>query len=107
MRYLQVVAQDRSAQGVGDFLLFRFYEDDRLLREATAAELRRLKVLGKTYLKCAWFNIGEARSDTCGFSRRTLQAMAQRKRCGCIFMTVRRLPIRLRRLIRITTAGWK
>ena len=51
MRYLQVVAQDRSAQGVGDFLLFRFYEDDRLLREATAAELLRLKVLGKTYLK--------------------------------------------------------
>ncbi|MFL1515763.1 hypothetical protein [Pseudomonas prosekii] len=51
MRYLQVVAQDRSAQGVGDFLLFRFYEDDRLLREATAAELRRLRVLGKTYLK--------------------------------------------------------
>ncbi|PKH39234.1 hypothetical protein BI292_23775 [Pseudomonas sp. 43NM1] len=59
MRYLKVVAQDRSAQGVGDFLLFRFYEDDRLLREATAAELLRLKVLGKTYLKCAWFNIGE------------------------------------------------
>jgi len=60
MRYLKVIAQDRSGQGVADTLQFRFYEDDHLLREATAAELKRLKVFGTTYLKCAWFNAGES-----------------------------------------------
>lgn len=60
MRYLKVIAQDRSGQGAADTLQFRFYEDERLLREATAADLKKLRVFGKTYLKCAWFNAGES-----------------------------------------------
>lgn len=59
MRYLKVIAQDRSGQGLADTLQFEFYEEDRLQRKATAAERLRLKSLGNTYLKCAWFNVGE------------------------------------------------
>ncbi|UZE11669.1 hypothetical protein [Pseudomonas sp. B21-053] len=59
MRDLNVIAQDRNGDGKADTLLYRFYEDDQLQREATEADLRRLKVFGKTYLKCAWFNAGE------------------------------------------------
>lgn len=59
MRYLKVIAQDRSGQGLVDTLQFEFYEEDRLQRKATAAERLRLKSLGNTYLKCAWFNLGE------------------------------------------------
>lgn len=58
MRDLNVIAQDRNGDGKADTLLYRFYEDDQLQREATEADLRRLKVFGKTYLKCAWFNAG-------------------------------------------------
>ncbi|RON55248.1 hypothetical protein [Pseudomonas frederiksbergensis] len=60
MRYLKVIAQDRNGQGAADTLQFRFYEDERLLRDATAADLKRLRVFGNTYLKCAWFNVGES-----------------------------------------------
>ena len=59
MRYLNVIAQDRRGEGKADTLLYRFYEDDQLQREATEADLRRLKVFGKTFLKCAWFNVGD------------------------------------------------
>lgn len=59
MRYLKVVAQDRSGKGVADTLHFEFYEDGRLQRKATEADRQRLKAFGNTYLKCAWFNSGE------------------------------------------------
>ncbi|MFJ7796439.1 hypothetical protein [Pseudomonas sp. NPDC096950] len=59
MRYLKVVAQDRNGDGKADTLVYRFYEDDQLQREATETDLRRLKVFGKTFLKCAWFNAEE------------------------------------------------
>ncbi|MDN3219046.1 hypothetical protein [Pseudomonas nunensis] len=59
MRDLNVIAQDRNGDGKADTLLYRFYEDDQLQREATEADLRRLKVFGNTYLKCAWFNAGD------------------------------------------------
>ncbi|KAF2389515.1 hypothetical protein [Pseudomonas frederiksbergensis] len=59
MRDLNVIAQDRNGDGKADTLLYRFYDDDQLQREATEADLRRLKVFGKTFLKCAWFNAGE------------------------------------------------
>ncbi|KOY04210.1 hypothetical protein [Pseudomonas nunensis] len=58
-RYLKVIAQDSTGQGHADTVLYRFIENEHLQREATATELRRLKVFGKTYLKCAWFNAGE------------------------------------------------
>jgi len=62
-RYLKVIAQDSTGQGQADTVLYRFIDDEDLPREASAAELRRLKVFGKTYLKCAWLNAaeGEAR----------------------------------------------
>ncbi|MCW8274640.1 hypothetical protein IMF27_02105 [Pseudomonas sp. PCH199] len=59
MRYLKVIAQDRSGSGTAETLRFEFYEDEQFLREATAAEILRLRTFGITYLKCAWFNIGE------------------------------------------------
>jgi hypothetical protein len=59
MRYLKVIAQDRSGQGVADTLQFEFYEDDRLQRKATEADRQRLNAFGNTYLKCAWFNGGD------------------------------------------------
>ena len=59
MRYLKVVAQDRSGQGVADTLQFEFYENDRLQRKATEADRQRLSAFGNTYLKCAWFNGGD------------------------------------------------
>jgi hypothetical protein len=59
MRYMKVIAQDRSGKGVADTLHFEFHEEDRLLRKATAEDRLRLKSFGNTYLKCAWFNRGE------------------------------------------------
>lgn len=59
MRYLKVIAQDRSGKGSADTVSFQFYEDEQLQREATNADRQRLKSFGKTYLKCAWFNEGE------------------------------------------------
>jgi hypothetical protein len=59
MRYLTVIAQDQSANGQPDTLYFRFYEDEQLQREATQADLHKLKRLGTTYLKCAWCNAGD------------------------------------------------
>lgn len=58
-RYLKVVALDSTGQGQADTVLYRFIKDEDLPREATAAELWRLKVFGKAYLKCAWFNADE------------------------------------------------
>jgi hypothetical protein len=60
MRYLKVIAQDQSGQGQPDTLHVHFYEDEQLQREATQADLHRLKRLGTTYLKCAWYNAGES-----------------------------------------------
>ncbi len=59
MRYMKVIAQERSGQGAPDTVQFEFYQDDRLQRAATTADLQRLKSFGKTYLKCAWYNGGE------------------------------------------------
>lgn len=59
MRYLKVIAQDRSGSGAAETLRFEFYEDEKLLREATDAEIQRLRTFGNTYLKCAWFNASE------------------------------------------------
>jgi hypothetical protein len=59
MRYLKVIAQDRSGKGSADTVHFEFHEADRLQRETTDADRQRLKSFGKTYLKCAWFNEGE------------------------------------------------
>ncbi|WP_415758730.1 hypothetical protein [Pseudomonas sp. LT1P18] len=59
MRYLKVIAQDRSGQGAADTVHFQFYEDEQLQREATESDRQRLKSFSKTYLKCAWFNEGE------------------------------------------------
>jgi len=59
MRYLKVIAQDQNADGQPDTLHLRFYEDEQLQREATQADLHRLKRLGSTYLKCAWYNAGD------------------------------------------------
>jgi hypothetical protein len=59
MRYLKVIAQDRSGKGTADTVHFEFYENDRLQRETTDADRQRLQFFGKTYLKCAWFNEGE------------------------------------------------
>jgi len=59
MRYLKVIAQDRSGKGVADTLHFEFYENDQLQRKATETDRQRLKSFGNTYLKCAWFNSGE------------------------------------------------
>ncbi|BCX71064.1 MULTISPECIES: hypothetical protein [Pseudomonas] len=59
MRYLKVIAQDRSGGGVADTLQFQFFEGEQLLREATDDEIRRLRTFGSTYLKCRWFNAGE------------------------------------------------
>ena len=58
MRYLKVIAQDRSGQGVPDSVHFEFYQDGRLQRQATPAEVTQLKSFSKTYVKCAWFNSG-------------------------------------------------
>lgn len=60
MRYLKVIAQDSTGQGRADTVLYRFVEHEQLQREANEADLRRLKVFGKTYLKCAWFNAGDS-----------------------------------------------
>ncbi|VVQ15949.1 hypothetical protein PS918_05932 [Pseudomonas fluorescens] len=59
MRFLKVIAQDRSGEGVAETLRFQFFEDDQWLREATDAEIRLLRTFGTTYLRCAWFNEGE------------------------------------------------
>ena len=59
MRYLKVIAQDQNADGQPDTLHLRFYEDEQLQREATQTDLHRLKRLGSTYLKCAWYNAGD------------------------------------------------
>lgn len=59
MRYLKVMAQDRSRKGSADTVHFEFHEDDRLQRETTDVDRQRLSSFGKTYLKCAWFNEGE------------------------------------------------
>lgn len=59
MRYLKVIAQDRSGKGAADVVHFEFFEDDQLRRKATEPERQQLKSFGKTYLKCAWFNSGE------------------------------------------------
>ncbi|VVM86059.1 hypothetical protein PS662_02583 [Pseudomonas fluorescens] len=59
MRYLKVIAQDRSDRGAADTVHFEFYQDHQLQRKATAADRRRLNSFSKTYLKCAWFNSGE------------------------------------------------
>lgn len=59
MRYLKVIAQDRSAEGVADTLRFQLFEDEQWLREATDDEIQRLRTFGITYLKCRWFNAGE------------------------------------------------
>ncbi|HJR29598.1 MAG TPA: hypothetical protein VJ889_12850 [Pseudomonas sp.] len=53
MRYMKVTVQDR------DTVHFQFYENDQLQREATVVDRQRLKVFGKTYLKCAWYNADE------------------------------------------------
>lgn len=58
MRYMKVIAQDRSGQGAPDTVQFEFYQDDQLLREANQTDRRRLRVFAKTFLKCAWFNTG-------------------------------------------------
>lgn len=99
MRYMKVTAQDRSGL---DTLHYQFYEDDQLLREATAVDHQRLKVFGKTYLKCAWYNARRVGNGTCGFFRRTPAVMACRKPYGCTFMTDRRLPTRQRSATWIT-----
>jgi hypothetical protein len=59
MRYLKVIAQDRSGKGSADTVHFEFHDADRLQRETTDADRQQLRSLGKTYLKCAWFNEGE------------------------------------------------
>lgn len=59
MRYLKVIAQDRSGKGVADTLHFEFFEDGRLQRKATEADINRLKSFSTNYLKCAWFNRAE------------------------------------------------
>lgn len=59
MRYLKVIAQDRSGTGVANTLRFQFHEDEQLSRKATEAERQQLTSFSKTYLKCAWFNDGE------------------------------------------------
>jgi len=60
MRYLKVIAQDRSGHQAADTLQFLFFDGDQLLGEATLADRQRLRVLGKTYLKCAWSNVGSS-----------------------------------------------
>ncbi|MGF6205204.1 MULTISPECIES: hypothetical protein [Pseudomonas] len=60
VRYLKVIARDSTGQGHADTVLYQFFEHDQLQRVATNADLRRLKTLGKTYLKCAWFNTDES-----------------------------------------------
>jgi len=59
MRYLKVIAQDRSGKGSADTVHFEFHDADRLQRETTDADRQQLRSLGKTYLKCGWFNEGE------------------------------------------------
>jgi len=59
MRYLKVVAQDLNGRGTADTLHFSFHDGERLGRDATVAELKRLRVFGNTYLKCAWYNLGD------------------------------------------------
>ncbi|HWT69719.1 MAG TPA: hypothetical protein VN214_11465 [Pseudomonas sp.] len=59
MRYLKVIAQDRSEAGVADTLRFQFFEDEQWLREAADEEVRLLRTFGTNYLKCRWFNAGE------------------------------------------------
>lgn len=85
-RYLKVIAQDSTGQGQADTVLYRFIENEHLQREATAAELRRLKVFGKTYLKCAWFNAGEGEDRHLRIFSQNLSADGTPKSCICIFM---------------------
>ncbi|WP_130907652.1 hypothetical protein [Pseudomonas sp. Sample_16] len=59
MRYLKVIAQDRSGNGDADTLRLLFFEDEQLLREASDNEVLRLKNFGSHYFKCRWFNTGE------------------------------------------------
>ncbi|AWM94885.1 hypothetical protein DJ564_30905 [Pseudomonas sp. 31-12] len=59
MRYLEVIAQDRSGAGAADTVRFRFHEEEQMPREVTETDRQRMKALGNTYLKCAWFNSGE------------------------------------------------
>jgi hypothetical protein len=59
MRFLKVVAQDRSENGAADTLRFHFFEDEQWLRDATDDEVLRLKTFGAHYFKCRWFNDGE------------------------------------------------
>lgn len=58
-RYLKVIAQDLTGQGQAGTMLYRFFQNDRWLREATDTERRWLSNFGKTYLKCTWFNVGD------------------------------------------------
>ncbi|WP_253277063.1 hypothetical protein [Pseudomonas fluorescens] len=59
MRFLKVIAQDRSGKGVADTLRLQFFQDELWLREATDDEVLRLKTFGTHYFKCRWFNDGE------------------------------------------------
>ncbi|MGE8101377.1 hypothetical protein [Pseudomonas fluorescens] len=74
MFYLKATAQDRGRKGEADTVHFRFYEDERLIREAivTATDSGRhpLAKFARTYLKLGWFNAGDG-------SERYLQIFAQ------------------------------
>lgn len=59
MRFLKVIAQDRSGSGAGDSVRLRFHDSEQDWREANAREVAQLRSFSSTYLKCAWFNTGD------------------------------------------------
>lgn len=62
MRFLKVIAQDRQGSGIGDSLEFSLHDGEQISRAANAAELVKLRSFSKTFLKCAWYNLGEGQA---------------------------------------------
>ncbi|WP_439820261.1 hypothetical protein ACSPX5_22070 [Pseudomonas sp. HLG18] len=59
MRFLKVIARDRSGSGAGDSVQLRFHDSEQDWREASAREVAQLRSFTSTYLKCAWFNAAD------------------------------------------------
>lgn len=59
MRFLKVIARDRSGNGAGDSVQLRFHVSEQDWREASAREVAQLRSFSSTYLKCAWFNAAD------------------------------------------------
>ncbi|WP_367255075.1 hypothetical protein [Pseudomonas sp. stari2] len=59
MRFLKVIARDRSSSGAGHSVQMRFHDSEQDWREASVREVAQLRSFSSTYLKCAWFNAAD------------------------------------------------